>query len=168
MSERDGMEQDGIERNYYQLLGISHDATADDIKRAFRELAKRFHPDSNPDDPQAQARFTEVSRAYEALSDGLARAAYDESRASTSSWGAAVGWYKDPYNLHELRWISDGNATHLVRDGDVTSSDDPPAEPFTGTLVAPDEMPARFETVRAGDDADRKIDPALLWYSSGM
>jgi curved DNA-binding protein CbpA len=161
-------ERDGIEQDYYELLGISQGATADDIKRAFRELVKRFHPDSNPDDPHARAKFIEVSRAYEALSDGLARKAYDESRAFTSSLESAVGWYKDPYSLHELRWISGGKATHLVRDGDVTSSDEPPAEPFNGTLVAPDEVPVRHETVRACDSADPKIEPPLLWYSSGM
>jgi curved DNA-binding protein CbpA len=156
-------ERDGTEPDYYEVLGITQDATAEDIKRAFRERAKRCHPDSNPGDPQAQARFTELSRAYEALSDGLARAAHDESRGFTSSLGSAVGWYKDPYNLHELRWISGGKATHLVRDGDVTSSDDPPPEPFDGTLVAPDEMSVRYETVRAGDSADPNNDPPLLW-----
>jgi curved DNA-binding protein CbpA len=161
-------ERDGIEQDHYELLGISEDATADDIKQAFRELAKRFHPDSNPNDARAQARFTQVSRAYETLSDGPARAAYDESRAVKSSLRSAVGWYKDPYNLHELRWFSVGRATHLVRDGDVTSSDDPPAEPFNGPLVAPDEVPVRNETVRAGDGPDGEIHPFLIWRGSDL
>jgi curved DNA-binding protein CbpA len=159
-------ERDGIEQDHYEVLGISEAATADDIKRAFRELARRFHPDSNPDDPRAQAKFAQVSLAYETLSDGPARAAYDESDAITSSLRSAVGWYKDPYNIHELRWFSRGRATHLVRDGDATSSDDPPAEPFHGPLVAPDDVPVRHETVRAGDDPDPQTDPPLLWYGS--
>ena len=82
--------------------------------------------------------------------------------------GSATGWYKDPYRLHELRWISGGRATRLVRDGDVTSSDDPPAEPFEGPLVAPDEVAVRHETIRAGDDADPKIRPLLIVYNSSM
>ena len=161
MSERDGIEQD-----HYEVLGVSEDATADDIKRAFRELAKRFHPDSNPHDPRAKATFTQVSHAYEMLSDGAARAAYDERRAPKSSVRSAVGWYKDPYNRHELRWFSGGRATRLVRDGGATSSDDPPTEPFHGPLIAPDEVPVLHETVRAGDGPDPQTDPPLLWYGS--
>lgn len=82
--------------------------------------------------------------------------------------GSATGWYKDPYRLHELRWISGGRARRLVRDGDVSSSDDPPAEPFEGPLVMADEVPRGHETVRAGEDADPKIGPILIVYNSSM
>ena len=161
-------EWNGTEPDHYEVLGISADATAEDITRAHRELAKRFHPDSSPNDPRAEARFAQLSRAYETLCDGSTRAAYDEDRTSTSALGSATGWYEDPYHLHELRWISRGRPTHLVRDGHVTSSDDPPAEPCEGPLVAPDEVPVRHETMRAGDDADPKIGPILIVYNSSM
>jgi hypothetical protein len=82
--------------------------------------------------------------------------------------GSATGWYQDPYRLHELRWISSGRATRLVRDGDVNSSDVPPAEPFEGPLVAADEVPVRYETVRAGENGDPRIDPILIVYNSSM
>ncbi len=63
--------------DYYETLGVARDASADDIKRAFRRLARDSHPDANPGDPSAEARFREVAEAYEVLSDPSRRAAYD-------------------------------------------------------------------------------------------
>lgn len=63
--------------DYYELLGVSRDATADEVKKAYRKLARQLHPDANPNDPEAEARFKEVSRAYESISDPERRAKYD-------------------------------------------------------------------------------------------
>ncbi|WP_459942518.1 molecular chaperone DnaJ [Deferrisoma palaeochoriense] len=63
--------------NYYEILGIHRNATATEIKQAFRKLALRFHPDRNPEDPEAEARFKEIAEAYEVLSDPARRAEYD-------------------------------------------------------------------------------------------
>lgn len=64
-------------RDYYEVLGVDRDATRDEIKRAFRRLARETHPDSNHDDPDAEHRFREAAEAYEVLSDPQKRAAYD-------------------------------------------------------------------------------------------
>jgi molecular chaperone DnaJ len=64
-------------KDYYQILGVARDAAAEDIKRAFRRLARETHPDANPDDPGAESRFREIAEAYEVLSDSQKRAAYD-------------------------------------------------------------------------------------------
>lgn len=64
-------------RDYYEVLGVDRDATDEDLKKAYRLLAKKYHPDLNPDDPQAEEKFKEVNEAYEVLSDPQKRAAYD-------------------------------------------------------------------------------------------
>jgi curved DNA-binding protein len=64
-------------KDYYQTLGVSRSATEKEIKQAFRKLAKKYHPDQNPDKPQAEARFKEINEAYEVLSDTDKRAKYD-------------------------------------------------------------------------------------------
>lgn len=66
-----------MSKDYYAVLGVSRDAGDDDIKKAFRRKAKQYHPDANPDDASAEARFKEVNEAYEVLSDEEKRSAYD-------------------------------------------------------------------------------------------
>jgi molecular chaperone DnaJ len=83
--------KDFLEKDYYKTLGVSKDATADEIKKAYRKLARQFHPDANKGDTAAEERFKEVSEAYDVLSDAKRRKEYDEARALFGAGGLGGG-----------------------------------------------------------------------------
>lgn len=92
------MSEKTVARDYYGLLGVSRSASADDIKRAYRKLARELHPDVNPD-PAAQQRFKEVTAAYEVLSDPAKRQVVDLGGDPLSSGGgSAGGGMGDPFS----------------------------------------------------------------------
>jgi chaperone protein DnaJ len=84
--------KDYIEKNYYQALGVAKDATPAEIKKVYRKLARELHPDKNPGDAQAEARFKEVSEAYDVLSDPAKRKEYDEARSLFAGAGRFGGF----------------------------------------------------------------------------
>src|SRR6516164_6828025 len=65
-------------RDYYETLGVKRSASEDEIKKAYRKLARQYHPDRNPGDKQAEARFKEIQDAYDVLSDKQKREQYDQ------------------------------------------------------------------------------------------
>ena len=73
--------KDYLEKDYYKTLAVTKTATADDIKKSYRKLARKYHPDANEGDPKAEARFKEISEAYTVLSDEGRRKEYDEARS---------------------------------------------------------------------------------------
>ena len=86
-------------RDYYDVLGVKRTAKADEIKRAYRKLAKQYHPDRNPDDASAEGKFKEVQEAYSTLVDPEKRAQYDQFGA------AGVGnWQTTPQGQRVYQW----------------------------------------------------------------
>lgn len=65
------------EKDYYELLEVTKEASGEEIKKSFRRLAMKYHPDRNPGDKEAEARFKEINEAYDVLKDSQKRAAYD-------------------------------------------------------------------------------------------
>ena len=69
-------------KDYYNILGISRTASADEIKKAYRQMAIKFHPDKNQGSQEAEAKFKEINEAYDVLSDPLKKASYDNPRSN--------------------------------------------------------------------------------------
>ncbi len=82
-------------RDYYEVIGVSKTASEDEIKKAYRKLAKQYHPDLNPNDKEAEAKFKEVNEAYEVLSDPEKKAKYDQfgHAGVDPNFGGGAGGY---------------------------------------------------------------------------
>jgi len=89
-------------RDYYEVLGVGRDATDEEIKKAYRKLAVKLHPDKNPGDKSAEEKFKEIGEAYEALSDPQKRAAYDQyghAAFDPRTRAGRAGGFHDPFDI---------------------------------------------------------------------
>jgi molecular chaperone DnaJ len=92
-------------KDYYEVLGVNRDASEDELKKAYRKLAMKWHPDRNPDNPKAEEHFKEAKEAYEVLTDAQKRAAYDQfghagvdpSAGGAAGAGAGFGGFADAF-----------------------------------------------------------------------
>jgi len=91
-------------RDYYEILGVDRKAAVEDIKKAYRKMAIKFHPDKNPDDPTAEDKFKEAAEAYSVLSDENKRAQYDRfgHRGVGSSAGGAGGGFAGGFTMDDI------------------------------------------------------------------
>lgn len=96
-------------RDYYEVLTVTREASEEEIKRSYRKLAVKFHPDKNPDDPQAEEKFKELGEAYDVLMDAEKRAAYDRyGHAAFAQGGGGRGGFHDPFDI--FREVFSGGA----------------------------------------------------------
>ena len=162
-------------RNYYTTLGVAKTATTKEIKQTYRKLARKYHPDVNPGDKVAEARFKEVNEAYEVLGDAEKRTKYDELGANWRQYEQAQQTgapFRASSPFGEGRWKVDfGTSAGGFRstadvDG-ILGEDDPFSDFFqaffggTGSEPGRYQRPARTPRSRPGRDVEQPIELSL-------
>ena len=98
-------------RDYYETLEVSRDASSNDLKKAFKKKAMKFHPDRNPDNPEAAEKFKEAAEAYDVLSDPQKKSAYDQFGHSGVEGMGGGGPNFNDININVIKiWASSSHA----------------------------------------------------------
>lgn len=166
-------------KNYYKILGLPKNASAKEIKAAFRKLARKYHPDVNPGNKEAEARFKEVSEANEVLSDPQKRKRYDElganwrayekvraqpGRGTRVEWGGQgfedVGGFSDFFRTFFGGGVGSGSGFDEIFGRGVAERSAPPPDAQIDVQVTLHELASgTTRTIRLGEgDATRTID----------
>jgi len=112
-------QREWVQKDFYKVLGVSKDASKDEIKRAYRKLAQKHHPDANKGDAGAEARFKEISEAYAILSNEQKRREYDQMRSFVEAGGERIYGF-GPDQGGGVR-VNVGDIGDLFRDGGIGS-----------------------------------------------
>jgi molecular chaperone DnaJ len=161
-------------RDYYEVLGMGRNASDEEIKKAYRKLALKFHPDKNAEDKSAEEKFKEIGEAYEALSDPQKRAAYDQfghaafdPRARASRAGGFGGGFHDPFEI--FREVFGGAAGGSIFESFFGGGQDP-SQPQRGADLRYD-LEIALEEAALGCEKEisvTKLDPCDACKGSGM
>lgn len=103
-------------KDYYKILGVERSASADDVRKAYRKLAMKYHPDRNPGDHQAEEHFKDLNEAYQVLNDSEKRARYDQLGSAYSNWQQRGG---SPGDFDWTQWFGGQPGGTRVEYGDV-------------------------------------------------
>src|SRR5580765_5463031 len=142
-------------RDYYEVLGLEKGAGADEIKKAYRKLAVKYHPDKNPGDKTAEEQFKELGEAYEVLCDPQKRAAYDQYGHAAFDRRAAAGargGFHDPFEV--FREVFGGGGG--IFDDLFVGSRQAPTEPQRGGDLRYD-MELEFEEAAHGCEKEISV-----------
>jgi molecular chaperone DnaJ len=160
-------------RDYYEVLGVERTATIEDIKKSYRKLAVKFHPDKNPGDKTAEEQFKELGEAYEVLSDAQKRAAYDQYGhaafdARSRGFRPGAGGFHDPFEVFREVFGGGGGGGSIFEDLFGGGRSDPSA-PHRGADLRYD-MEITFEEAVMGVEKEvslTKLDACEHCHGTG-